>query len=154
LLVCWQGSMIILHSVSDKTSLNLCPARQNVICSITKSGKGQMKSFLHRHLKTLQGAFWNNFSLKSWVTFLEKYSSLFYLLTLLWKKSCFISWNFTKAGWNNFAAAMGQWGQGKDGDKIFMEGAACSQQGEVVGMCAGRWPSNWGIKTLYPEELN
>ena len=49
---------------------------------------------------------------------------------------------------------MGQWGQGKDGDKIFMEGAACSQQGEEVGVCAARLPSNWGRKTLYPEELN
>ena len=49
---------------------------------------------------------------------------------------------------------MGQWGQCKDGDNLCMEGAACSQQGEVVGTCAGRLPSNWGRKTLYPEELN
>ena len=53
-----------------------------------------------------------------------------------------------------FAAALGQWGWGKDGDKVFMEGAACSQQGEEVGVCAVRLPSNPGRKTLYPEELN
>jgi len=53
-----------------------------------------------------------------------------------------------------FAAALGQWGWGKDGDKVFMEGAACSQQGEEVGVCAARLPSNWGRKTFYPEELN